>query len=277
MRVSPAASTVASMHSLDPTTFLSHLVSESSRFRSVLAATDPDARVPACPDWTAADLLWHLGPEVQGFWAHVVRTRPEPPKDWSAPARPEAYADLLAAFDTAHADLVQALERADPADAAWTWSTEQTVGFTYRRQAHEALIHRIDAEQAAGAEIAPVDVALAADGVVETLGVMYGGCPPWGLFTGLPDHLRIDLTDAGPVWVQLGRFTGTDPDSDTSYDEPDIAVVADPGTPPDVIVTGAAVDLDLWLWRRGDDARIEVAGDRAVYDRFRDCVDNPIN
>ena len=27
-----------------------------------------------CPDWTAADLLWHLG-EVQSFWATIVRER----------------------------------------------------------------------------------------------------------------------------------------------------------------------------------------------------------
>ena len=243
----------------------------------MLADADPDARVPGCPEWTAADLLWHLGPDVQGFWAHVVRTRPAAPDGWTAPERPVCYRDVLAAFDTAHADLVQALADAGPEEPAWTWAPEQTVGFTYRRQAHEALIHRIDAEQTVGAPRAPVDVALAADGVVETLGVMFGGCPPWGSFTGLPHHLRVDLTDAAPVWVQLGRFTGTDPDSGTSYDEPDIAVVPDPGTPPDVTITGSSVDVDLWLWRRGDDSALLVDGDRDVYDRFRGCVDHPLN
>jgi hypothetical protein len=37
-----------------------------------------------------------------------------------------------------------------PSTPAWTWSEDHTVGFIRRRQAHEALIHRIDAEQAAG-------------------------------------------------------------------------------------------------------------------------------
>ena len=61
--------------------------------------------------------------------------------------------------------LVAELERADPAEPAWSWSAEQTVGFTFRRQAHEALIHRLDAEQTAG-DVTPLDAALASDGVL---------------------------------------------------------------------------------------------------------------
>ena len=88
---------------------------------------------------------------MQGFWATIVRTRPRPGgPDAPEPERPASYDALLAAFDAAHAALVAELEAADPADEAWTWSREQTVGFTIRRQAHEALIHRLDAEQAAG-------------------------------------------------------------------------------------------------------------------------------
>lgn len=270
---------------LSHSSYLGHLRSESARFREVLAGADPAARVPGCPEWTATDLLWHLGPDVQGFWAHVVRTRPAAPEAWSAPARPASHAEVLAAFDAAHADLVEALEAADPADPAWTWAPEQTVGFTFRRQAHEALIHRVDAEQAAGVASAPVDVDLAADGVAETLGVMYGGSPEWGSFLPEPLHVLVDLTDAAPVWVQLGRFSGTDPDGGRTYDEPDIAVVdppvaglaAEPAAAPDATVSGTAVDVDLWLWQRGSDAAITVAGDRDVYDRFRACVGAPLN
>jgi hypothetical protein len=48
--------------------------SESDRFAGALAAADPTAPVPCCPDWTAADLTWHLT-EVQLLWATVVRER----------------------------------------------------------------------------------------------------------------------------------------------------------------------------------------------------------
>ena len=257
--------------------YLTHLRDESARFRAVLADCDPEARVPGCPDWTAADLLWHLA-GVQHFWATIIGNRPTGPEELEEPDRPATYDALLAAYDDYSAALVGELEKADPAEPAWTWSTEQTVGFTFRRQAHEALIHRLDAEQAAG-QVTPLDPELAADGVEEALAVMFGGKPPWGSFAGLPHFVRVDLTDRGEsVWVQLGMFSGTDPDSDTTYtDEPDIDVVADPGTEPDAVVAGTAAGLDAWLWRRGDDADISVTGDRGIYDRFRGAVNHPIN
>lgn len=268
------------MTRLDFPRYLQHIRDESARFRAALAGCDPAARVPACPDWDAGDLLWHLGAGVQGFWADIVEQRPEGPAEGRTdPERPAAsYAEILARFDAEHARLVAALEAADPAEPAWTWSTEQTVGFTFRRQAHEALIHRIDAEQTAGLPVGEPDPALAADGVDETLAVMFGGCPPWGRFTPLPHHIRVDLTDVGTsLWVQLGRFTGTDPDGGKTYDEDDIQVVGDPGTAPDVTVAGTAATVNLWLWKRGDDSGIRVAGDGGIQDRFRAIVSQPLN
>lgn len=110
--------------------YLDHIRSESARFRAALAACDPDAPVPSCPEWTAAD--------------------------------------LLSCFEATNAEFVAALASADPAEAAWSWAAEQTVGFTFRRQAHEAPVHRLDAELAVGA-LTPLDPALAADGVDEAL------------------------------------------------------------------------------------------------------------
>ena len=257
--------------------YLDHLETESQRFRDVLADCDPAARVPSCPDWTAADLLWHLGAEVQDFWTWVVTHRPRHPREGhEEPARPTAYADLLAFFDERSAALVAALRGADPADEAWTWAPEQTVGFTCRRQAHEALVHRVDAELTAGAR-SPLDPELATDGIDEVLAVMYGGSPSWGSFHGLPHHLRIDVTDTGtPVWVQLGRFTGTDPDSGRVHDEEDIEVVEDPGTEPDAVISGPSDALLLRFWRRGDGAQTHLAGNLEIVDHFRRIIHSPL-
>lgn len=266
---------------LSPDAYLSHLRAESARFREVLAACDPGARVPSCPDWSAADLLWHLA-TVQRWWAEVLAARPTQP-DEVEPPRPESYDDLLAAYDTWSRDLATALEGADPAEEAWTWSDDHTVGFILRRQAHEALVHRVDAELAAGVT-SEMDAALATDGVHEVLDVMYGGCPPWGSWVPHDDGtVRVDTTDTGEqFWLRFGTFSGTDPDSGTTYaDEVDFHVVEPPEDPdeePDVVVDGTAETLDRWLWNRAaDDTGISVAGDDATYARFRAIVGSPIN
>jgi hypothetical protein len=46
---------------------------------------------------------------------------------------------------------------------------------------------------------------------------------------------------------------------------------------PDVVIDGPAAALDAWLWHRGDDADLSVAGDREVLTRFRAIVATPID
>lgn len=264
---------------MSPDAYLEHLRADSARFREVLAGCDPAARVPACPDWDAADLLWHLA-TVQRWWSEVLAARPARPNEIDPP-RPETYEGLLAAFDEWSADLVASLAAADPREEAWNWSDDHTVGFILRRQAHEALIHRVDAEQAAGAG-SEVDAVLATDGVHELLDVMYGGMPPWGTWTPVDGLVRVDVTDTGTsFWLRFGVFDGTHPESGTRYaDEEDFHVVAPPDDPdlePDAVVDATARTLDLWLWHRADAADVSVAGDPDVLARFRAVVESPID
>lgn len=258
--------------------YLAHLRGDSARFRAVLAGYDPAARVPACPDWDAGDLLWHLA-EVQWFWATTIRRRPAgPEREGQGPERPTSYAGLLAAFDEFSTMLGGELDAADPAEPAWSWAAEQSVGFTFRRQAHEALIHRLDAEQAAGA-VTALDPALAADGVAELLEVMYGGPPaPWGRFEPGAGVLRLSLTDVGvDLWVQPGLFLGTNPESGKNYDGPHLILLDDPGRDADAVVAGTAADLDAWLWKRRDGSGIEQTGDETVLAAFHAAVDPPLD
>jgi len=256
--------------------YCAHLQRESRRFRDVLADADPSAKVPSCPAWSSSELLWHLT-EVQHGWAWTVTHRPSGRDADERPERPASYADALALFDSCSADLVTALAGADPAEEAWTWADDHTVGFILRRQALEALVHRLDAEQAAGA-VTSMDPALAADGVDEVLDVMYGGCPPWGDFSPLPHYLRVDCSDTGTsVWVQLGRFSGTDPQDEVRYEEDHISVVDAPEVEPDAVISGSAEELLARLWRRGDGADIHLAGDMGIVDRFRAAIHRPID
>jgi uncharacterized protein (TIGR03083 family) len=266
------------MTKLSPETYLEHIRVESARFREVMADCDPAAPVPSCPEWSAADLLWHLT-TVQRFWSAIVTDRPKEGDESQEPERPAAYPELLAAFDEWSAALVQALDGVEPSAEAWTWSEDHTVGFILRRQAHEALIHRVDAELTAGLG-SELPAELAADGVQEVLSVMFGGCPPWGTWSPLPDYARIDCTDTGDeIWVRFGLFSGTDPRSGVTYaDDEDFHVVDAPeDLEPGLVLDGPAAALDTWLWNRGDDREISVAGDRALLDRFRAVVGQPIN
>jgi uncharacterized protein (TIGR03083 family) len=278
--------TVERVPRLEYPTYLDHIRQESARFRAVLADCDPTARVPSCPDWDAADLLWHLA-GVQLFWARILQHRPHTPDDPEIAdepeaQRPESYAGLLDAFnDFSHA-LVTELERADPEAEAWHWSGDNRVATTYRRQAHEALIHRIDAELAAGVPVAPLDPALADDGVAEVLGVMYGGAPPWGTFTPTGETVAVRMTDTGTdLQVALGTFSGTDPDSGTTYENEDDISLVDAGAEPVATIAGTAADLDAWLWKRNigwaDDDRIRVEGDRGTIEKLQAILGQPIN
>lgn len=260
---------------LAPERYLEHLEQETARFRSALEEVPPGTGVPSCPDWDADDLLWHLG-EVQWFWAEVLRRRPLPPDEDDVPQRPGDRSGLLAFLDRAGGALRHQLATAAVDEEAWTWSSDRTVGFVLRRQAHEALVHRLDAELTAGATT-PLDPLLAADGVHEALAVMYGGCPAWGSQTPTDLHVRLDCTDTdSQVWVSLVRFTGTDPDSGKQYDEDDLAVVPDPGSEPDAVIQGTAGHLDAWLWHRIAGGVLHVAGDQDVLARLGAVLAQPI-
>jgi uncharacterized protein (TIGR03083 family) len=254
--------------------YVAQLTRESARFADAIRGAAPDAGVPTCPGWNADDLLWHLG-EVQWFWAAVVREDVTGEQaEQLKPPRPPDRTGLLAFFERASHDLEEILAATPPESAAWTWSDDQSVAFIRRRQAHEALIHRVDAELV-GVTRTPLDPSLSADGVDEVLRVIYGGVPDWGTFT--PDEaglaVRLRATDTGDSWlVLLGRFTGTDPGG-AAYDEPDIhAADSDPGTGAAAEVTGAAADLDCWLWHRPPIGLVGLTGDREVLTRFESAI-----
>ena len=260
--------------------YLVHLARESACFAEAIGEVPPAARVPSCPGWSADDLLWHLG-EVQWFWGTIVRERMTGSRAVQLkPGRPAGRPGLLAFYQRASRGLGEILA-ATPADApAWTWSQDQTVGFIHRRQAHEALIHRIDAELTAGTR-GPLDPQLSADGVDEALRIMYGGdVPEWGRFA--PDSartLRLHAIDTGDSWVvTLGRFTGTDPGDQISYDETGIQVAcSDPGGGTAASIGGSAADLDCWLWHRPPMAQIDRSGDQETLSRFDSVIAPGIN
>jgi hypothetical protein len=193
----------------------------------------------------------------------TARSRPRPATSVTIGSRPVTLQD--------EREVLAAVPAAAP---AWTWSQDHTVGFIRRRQAHEALIHRADAELAAG-DRSPMDPHLSTDGVDEVLRIMYGGdVPAWGTFTsGSGTVLRLQAADTGQSWlVTLGRFTGTDPGDQARYDQPSIQVASGPGTRTAASVRGNAADLDFWLWRRPSLKPVERSGDPDVLRAFDSMI-----
>lgn len=241
----------------------------------VLAQTPPETRVPTCPDWDGDDLLWHLC-QVQWFWGTIAGRRLTSHADVEAcegVGRPSDRDGLLALFAQASGDLHDNLSSVPPDTQAWTWSDEQSVGFIRRRQAHEALIHRIDAELTAH-DRTPMEPDLSTDGVDEALTIMYGAVPSWGRFTPDPTQtVRIQTTDTNCSWLlTLGQFTGIDDDG-TAHDEPDLRVaVSDTIGKAAATVRGVAADVDCWLWHRPTVGQIERAGDPVALQRMDQTI-----
>jgi uncharacterized protein (TIGR03083 family) len=228
------------------------------------ARADLNARIAACPEWSMADLLWHIG-HVHWFWKTVVSvplTDERAVRDYPDIERPAG--DQLVEFAAEQAEaLVSALRSTDPASPAWTWApSQQDCAFVIRHQVQEAAVHRWDAQHAIGSA-KPIDRLGALDAIDEFLTVSVGstawpaeGAAPLGV------PLVLDATDAADdgVWTLTDAAPGI--------------LAAAAGVPAReagaVTVTGSASDLLLWLYERvdlaadGPDAADVVARFRAL-------------
>lgn len=211
--------------------------------------------VTTCGDWTLGDLVWHLT-EVQDFWTYIINNRPADYTNYVQPDRPD-NSQLTADLRSASTKLVESLNACEPSENAWSWSSEQTVGFSIRRQTHEALVHCIDGLLALNLDLPEVAPAVAADGVHEVLTVMLGaGDDPSGNdpanFVERTHALGLRATDTADSWeVEIGNYGK----------QLGIRFVEHPD--PRTTITGTALELDLWLWGRLDLATLAITGDQA--------------
>jgi uncharacterized protein (TIGR03083 family) len=250
---------------LDALDFIDHVRTEAGRFGDVLRDADPAARVPSCPDWTADDLLYHLA-EVFDSWTKVVRDQVSG-EDVPPPERPGEHVALLELYDRTRADLLEVMATTPRDQPMWCWvADEVTADWLPRRMAHEALIHRLDAELATDS-VTDFDPALAADGVAEVVHYFYGWRPSWGEVTDGPVG-RLTATDTGDGWlVRLGTWSGQSPTSGNSYTDELFGSLATEGDP-SFSVRASARDLDAWLWNRPTINAPEIEGDASALQRI---------
>lgn len=192
---------------------LAHLRRELDLFQAALTG-DWDAPVPSCPDWTLRDLVLHTGKVHRWAMAKTFGTEREPKRDltdddlaeWFAEGAEKVHASLSAADPNAPCDGFE-----DPA----------TVAFWIRRQAHEAAMHRVDAQLVSGTPD-PIPADLALDGIAEV----------FELFA--PRQVRLGRSAPAPYGLVLLTPSGT------------ITVAG----PDPVDVTGSEDDIVKALWRR---------------------------
>jgi uncharacterized protein (TIGR03083 family) len=218
---------------------------DADRFYAVADTAEPAAPVPGCPEWTIADLVWHLG-HVHWFWGTIVERRAsEPGETGSDPERPDSYVDLVA-WGRDQADrMLQLLDATADDVPVWTWaldSSQHDVGFIRRHQVQEAAVHRWDMERAATGEPQPIEPDVAADSVDELLAVTL----PWGVKPDIPleGSVHIHCTDTVGEW-----FIHPDGRVEAIHAKGDVAL------------RGTASDLLLSLYTRVPITALEVIGD----------------
>ncbi len=237
--------------------FLAEIRASAARLADIGSAYDPDLPVPTCPDWTLRQLATHVG-RVHRWAAEIVRTRAteripfDSPPDGKYPA---ATADRVA-WLIAGADRVIAAITAAGDEPVWAFGRLAPASFWARRQSHETMVHRADAELAIGADVV-LDAGLAADGIDEWLGSVteryrQRGDGAAALPVGAALHLEATGPDETDDWV----ISGT----------PDGPSVQRGAGSADVSVSGPADRLLLVLLRRrpADDPAITVTGDAAL-------------
>jgi uncharacterized protein (TIGR03083 family) len=236
---------------------------EGERMVAAVARVDPDDAVPTCPEWTARDLVRHMG-GVHRWATGFVRGRTEP----LAAGLDEVVgtwptdAELADWLGLGCADLVGALVAAHDDLQCWTFLPAPSARAMWaRRQAHETAIHRVDAQLTAGVALSPWAPAFAADGIDELL-TLFVPRRSTRLQADPPTTLAVRCTDIDASWLLRLTAHGVTTKAGSGDDQPVAACT----------VTGRAGDLYLALWNRAGADRLACAGDRAVLDQFSDVV-----
>ena len=242
---------------MDDSRYLECLSADYGDLRDAATAGALTAPVPSCPGWTMADLVYHVA-EVYLHKVTLMRTG-EVPAQWPPPGL--AAEAPLALLGRAYGELRAEFSAREPRSTALTWyEPDQTVGFWIRRMAQETVVHRIDAELAAGLPVTPVPDDLAVDGVDEVLVRMlaYGSVAWPEEFAEMEgEHLAAE-DGQDTITVGTGGMAWTVRPS------PRRVLVEDGASAhPRAVVEAPPDRLLRWLWGRVGDDAVWVTGDPA--------------
>jgi uncharacterized protein (TIGR03083 family) len=245
---------IGSYLDLRPRNHLHVLSDENARFITAARAAGWTAPVAACPGWDAAELVFHMC-KVQAMFHGMLTTDAQSPKDLPRLERPDSADGLVDLFTQGANRLEHLLENTPDDEVVWTFAGPKPAAWVKRRMAHEVLVHRFDADIAAG-ELSATDEVVCADGIDEKFAVFL----PWfGDKVSLAHTVHLHCSDTDGEWMLGPGASG-------------VVVTREHGKG-DVAFRGPAQLLLLALWRRitideAIEAGAEVFGDRPALDSF---------
>jgi len=251
------------MPQLSSERYFAEIEASTAGLAEILAEHDPGLPIPSCPEWTLRQLVTHVG-RAHRWAAEITRTRSDafiPFREVPDGKLPDDRAEQLAWLQAGAALIVDAVRGAG-SDLVWTFTGPAPAGFWIRRMAHETLVHRADAQLAAGDQPELViDAEVAADAIDEWLTLLSGGIggtdersTPLPAGTALHIHATDDGLGGRGEWMIRNDAGG---------------LIVEPGHGKgDAALTGPAASLLLVLMRRRpvSDPAVTVYGDSVVVD-----------
>jgi uncharacterized protein (TIGR03083 family) len=242
--------------------FCAAIEASAGGLATLVGEHDESLPIPTCPDWTLRQLATHVG-RVHRWTAEIIRTRAAeaiPFREVPDGKFPDSRAERQVWLQAGAARLVDAV-RAAGGDLAWSFTGMVPAGFWARRMAHETVMHRADAQLAAGRSPEPdIDAELAADAIDEWLALMSGpldgGADPRAAALPAGAVLHVHATDDG--LGDLGEWLIRHGPG---------GVTVEPGhAKGDAAISGPAASLLLVLLRRRpvSNAPVTVYGDAGV-------------
>jgi uncharacterized protein (TIGR03083 family) len=243
--------------------YVAEIEASTAGLADILAEHDLSLPIPTCPEWTLRQLVTHVG-RSQRWAAEITGTRSDtfiPFREVPDGKLPDDRAEQCAWLRAGAARIVDAVREAG-SDLVWSFAGPTPAGYWIRRMAHETLVHRADAQLAAGAEPEPViEADIAADAIDEWLMLLTGGL-------GNSDE-RAKALSAGAALHVHATDDGLGGRGEWMVRNDGGSLTVGPGHGKgDAALAGPAASLLLVLMRRRpvSDPAVTVYGDRAVVD-----------
>lgn len=237
--------------------YIEAIAENSRQLAAAVRQAGIEAPVPTCPEWNARGLIGHIG-NVHRWVGGIIRTRAQEflqPEE--ATVDPD---DPVGWFEAGAEELLSLLSGVGESDIIWNWAGGPgPATFWHRRMAHEIVIHRVDADSAAGIASVVEPPELAADGIDEYAS-MVANLPRFveGAFAGLETSYHFHCTDTEGEWTFT--FSGGE------------LVVAREHSKGDIAVRGPAGALELLIYNRAPADGFDIHGDAALLETWRQRI-----